>query len=200
MRIGIVSDLHGNIEGLNLALERMGAVDEVFCAGDAFDQHRFSNEVVARLREIGARYILGNHEEVLLGPQGVRAQERAYVDRDLLGWTRSQPRMIRTRADGKTILMFHSTPWAPYGEYLYPHSRELAQLGSLDADFAIYGHTHTRMALELDGTLVINPGSAGVTTDYGNGRRLSYAVLDTGSGEVSFDEFKAAPRGAPPAS
>ena len=157
MRIGIVSDLHGNIDGLNLALERMGGVDEVLCAGDAFDQYRFANEVVARLREIGARYILGNHEEVLLSPQGVRAQERDYVDGDLLEWTRQRPRMIRTRVDGKTLLMFHSTPWEPYGEYLYPHSQELSRLGAVDADFAIYGHTHTRLARQIEDTLVINP-------------------------------------------
>ena len=50
MRIGIVSDLHGNINGLDLALERMGDVDEVCRPGDAFNQDRFSNEVVARLR------------------------------------------------------------------------------------------------------------------------------------------------------
>ena len=191
MRIGIVSDLHGNIEGLNLALERMGAVDEVLCAGDAFDQYRFSNEVVARLREIGARYILGNHEEILLSPQGVRAQQREYVDGNLLDWARGMPRMIRTRVDGKTLLMFHSTPWEPYGEYLYPHSVELGRLGGLDADFAIYGHTHTRLARQLEATLVINPGSTGVPTDNGAGRHLSYAVLDTRSGEVSFDDFDA---------
>ena len=195
MRIGIVSDLHGNIEGLNLALERMGAVDEVLCAGDAFDQYRFSNEVVARLREIGARYILGNHEEVLLSPQGVRAQERDYVDGNLLEWARERPRTIRTRVDGKTLFMFHSTPWEPYGEYLYPHDRELGRLGDLDADFAIYGHTHTRLARQIDGTLVVNPGSAGVPTDNGAGRHLSYAVLDTRSGEVSFDDFDAPPAG-----
>ena len=195
MRIGIVSDLHGNIEGLNLALERMGAVDEVLCAGDAFDQYRFSNEVVARLREIGARYILGNHEEVLLSPQGVRAQERDYVDGNLLEWARERPRTIRTRVDGKTLFMFHSTPWEPYGEYLYPHDRELGCLGDLDADFAIYGHTHTRLARQIDGTLVVNPGSAGVPTDNGAGRHLSYAVLDTRSGEVSFDDFDAPPAG-----
>ena len=195
MRIGIVSDLHGSIEGLNLALERMGAVDEVLCAGDAFDQYRFSNEVVARLREIGARYILGNHEEVLLSPHGIRAQERDYVDGNLLEWARERPRTIRTRVDGKTLFMFHSTPWEPYGEYLYPHDREVGRLGDLDADFAIYGHTHTQLARQIDGTLVVNPGSAGVPTDNGAGRHLSYAVLDTRSGEVSFDDFDAPPAG-----
>lgn len=85
--------------------------------------------------------------------------------------------------------MFHSTPWEPYGEYLYPHSRELERLGELNADVVIYGHTHTKLALRFQETLVINPGSAGLGQDPGNARRLSYAVLDTKTAEVEFDDF-----------
>lgn len=190
MRIGIVSDIHGNINGLDMALGRMGSVDQVWCAGDAFDQYRFSNEVVGRLREIRAHYILGNHEEVLLSPAGIRAQQQANVDRELLEWARARPNKIEATIEGTKLLMFHSTPWPPYSEYLYPHSAELARLGQLDADIAIYGHTHTRLARELEGTLVINPGSTGLAQDPSNGRRLSYAVLDTRTREVRFDDFE----------
>ena len=190
MRIGIVSDIHGNIQGLDLAFERMGPVDEVWCAGDAFDQHRFSNEVVGRLQEIGARYILGNHEDILLSPAGSAAQARPGVDADLLEWTRARPHFVEEKIDGHHILMFHSTPWEPYGEYLYPHTPGLTRLGELEADIAIYGHTHTKLAREIDGTLVINPGSAGFGQDPTNGRKLSYAILDTITAEVHFDEFE----------
>ena len=43
--------------------------------------------------------------------------------------------------------------------------------------------------------LVINPGSTGEARDHSNGRRLSYAVLDTASGEVLIDNFQV---GEPP--
>ncbi|MBW2422383.1 MAG: metallophosphoesterase family protein [Deltaproteobacteria bacterium] len=190
MRLGIVSDLHGNIRGLDLALERMGSVDEVWCAGDAFEQYCFSNEVVARLREIDARYILGNHEEVLLSPAGIRAQQSDTVDSELLEWVSHRPRRIRERLDGCNITMFHSTPWDPSGEYVYPHSNALTRFGALDSDVAIYGHTHTQLAREIDGTLVVNPGSAGFGQDPGNGRRLSFAILDTHTRKVEFDNFE----------
>ena len=189
MRIGIVSDLHGNIDGLDLALERMGDVDEVWCPGDAFNQYRFSNEVVGRLREIDARYILGN-QEVLLSPAGIRAQERDDVDLELLEWCRSRPYFIEEWIDGLHLFMFHSTPWEPYGDYLYPHSPDLQRLGELRADVAIYGHTHAKLAREFDSTLVINPGSAGLGQDPRNGRLLSYAVFDTATRQVDFDDFE----------
>ena len=77
MKFGIVSDLHCNIAGLIRALELMGDVDEVLCLGDSIFEYRFSNEVVEMLRERAAHTILGNHEEVFLGPLGARARERA---------------------------------------------------------------------------------------------------------------------------
>lgn len=184
MRIGIVSDIHGNAPGLEAALEHMGSIDLLICAGDAFDEYRFSNEVVARLRELEARYVLGNHEDVLLSSAGVRARERPGVDADLLAWTAEQPHVLRLEVDGRRILLFHSTPWSPHGEYVFPHSKLLARFGELDVDYAVYGHTHAQVAQRVQRTLVINPGSAGHARDVRNGRRLSCCVLDTRSDEV----------------
>ncbi|MBT7941892.1 MAG: hypothetical protein HN719_00895, partial [Alphaproteobacteria bacterium] len=60
MKLGIVSDLHCNIDGLFQALEIMGQVDELLCLGDSIYEYRFSNEVVALLKERGAHVIQGN--------------------------------------------------------------------------------------------------------------------------------------------
>ncbi|MBL4584810.1 MAG: metallophosphoesterase family protein, partial [Pseudomonadales bacterium] len=158
MRIGIVSDIHGNIEGLDKALEKMGDVDKILCAGDAFDQFRFSNEVIERLQSIGAEYILGNHEEMLLSPAGARAAESKEVDKELLEWTRSRDYRFEMMIGDKRLKMFHSTPWDPRGEYVYPHSQALKQFAEADTHYAIYGHTHTQLARDVSGTLVINPG------------------------------------------
>ena len=83
MRIGIVSDLHCNAPGLRGALDRMGDVEELFCAGDIVLEYRFGNEVIEILRERGARCVLGNHDTVLLGPHGVRARSAAHIKREL---------------------------------------------------------------------------------------------------------------------
>ena len=62
MKIGIVSDIHANIRGFNLALEAMGDIDELLCLGDSIFEYQFSNEVVGLLKERGAYVIQGNHE------------------------------------------------------------------------------------------------------------------------------------------
>ena len=86
MKLGIVSDLHCNFDGLTRALDIMGQIDELLCLGDSIFEYRFSNEVVGLLKERGAHVIQGNHEEVFMGPQGVRARRRDTIDRALLRW------------------------------------------------------------------------------------------------------------------
>jgi putative phosphoesterase len=189
MRIGIVSDIHCNVAGLERALALMGDVDELICAGDSIYQYRFSNDVVRILRERGARTILGNHEEVFLGPHGERARASASVDQQALAWLAAQPLELRTTANGSTIHVVHGSPWEPRKEYLYPHSATLARFAEHDADIVILGHTHYQMARRVGRTLVINPGSVGEPRDPRNDFRLSFAILDTQTEEVTFGDY-----------
>ncbi len=193
MRIGIVSDLHGNAAGLTLALDRMGDVDELLCAGDVVEEFRFSNETVALLRERGARCVKGNHDIGLLSALGSRARRAAHVDPELVRWLDLQPLMIETVINGKTLVMTHASPFAPFNQYVWRHSPELKRFSELGSDYIVIGHTHAQMAVRVGRTLVINPGSAGQAIDVSNGRRLSYAVLETSSGEVVFDDFDVVP-------
>lgn len=190
MRLGIVADVHCNIEGLRRALELMGPIDELICAGDAVYQFRFSNEVVALLRERGARSVLGNHERVLLGPWGERARCRPEVRRDLLDYLAGQPYHMETGVNGRKLVLVHGSPFDPHDEYLYPNSPNLRKLAQIEADFIVLGHTHYHLAARVGRALVVNPGSAGEPRDHRNGFRLSCAVLDTQSGEVTFHHYE----------
>ncbi len=107
-----------------------------------------------------------------------------------------QPLRLETRIDGKSLLMVHGSPFEPRNEYLYPNSASLSKLAALDYDYVVLGHTHYQMAERIGRSLVINPGSAGEARDARNAFRLSYAVLDTASGEVTFDDFQDPTRAA----
>jgi putative phosphoesterase len=189
MRIGIVSDVHCNAEGLRLAIEHMGAIDELLCAGDIVYQYRFGNEVIEVLRDFGARNVLGNHDLTLLGPGGLRAREAATVRQDNLDYLASQPLTVEVEVEGKRLVMTHGSPIEPYDRYVYPGSPELRELADYAADFLILGHTHYQMAERLGRCLVINPGSAGEARDHRNGRLLTCCVLDVSSGEVTFTDY-----------
>ena len=189
MRVGIVSDLHCNLSGLEQALALIGDVDELICLGDSIWEYRFSNEVVSMLQERGAHTILGNHEEGFLGPHGARARQAEWIDRSLLRWLAERPHRLELQLGAKKLLAVHSTPWEPRGTYVYPHSSLLERFGEADADFVLYGHTHHQLVRRCGKVLVINPGSAGDARDTGNDRQLSFAVLDTTSEEVVVTDF-----------
>jgi putative phosphoesterase len=189
VRVGIVSDLHSNAAGLAAALERMGDVDALLCAGDMVEDYRFSNEVVELLRDRDARCVLGNHDLGLLSPHGRRAREAAHVRAANVDWLGGHPLRLDLQLGGMRIVLTHASPCDPGTQYVWRHSPELMRIAEVDADVVILGHTHSRMAERVGRVLVVNPGSAGDARDPGNGRRFSYAVLDTGSGEVTFDDY-----------
>ncbi len=191
MRLGIVSDIHCNILGLERALELMAPFDQLWCAGDAVFQFRWSNEVVGRLRDLSARVVLGNHEDTILGRDGVRALSGETIDQDLVAWMRDQPYRLAETVDGQRVLMTHGSPWEPWKDYHYPHETSFwTNAESLNCDTLIVGHTHFQMAQRFGSVLVINPGSAGDARDHRNDYALSCAVWDTTSGEVAFYDYQ----------
>jgi putative phosphoesterase len=189
LKVGIVSDLHCNLQGLDLALEAMGDIDELLCLGDSIYEYQFSNDVVARLKQRHAHIIKGNHEEGFLSPAGVRARERPGIDPGLLRFLADQPYRRYLELAGKRLLLIHSTPWEPRGEYVHPHSTQLDRFAEADADIVLYGHTHCQVVKRIGGVLVINPGSAGDARDSRNGRQLSCAVLNMSSEEVRVIDY-----------
>lgn len=196
MLLGIFSDIHCNIAGLKKGLELIGEVDEIWVAGDSVFQYRWSNDVVAHLREINAYVVLGNHEDTILGRDGVRAISAATVDQELVSWMREQPYRLTREVDGKVILMTHGSPWDPWDDYHYPHESIWEQAADLGCDVLIVGHTHFKMAEKYGRCMVINPGSAGDARDPNNDYQLSCAVYDTTTDRVTFYDYEDPARAA----
>ena len=75
MLLGLISDIHGNVEAFQRSIAELDhVVDEILVAGDAMYEYRFSNDVVELIQGLNARYIVGNHEMNLLSPGGARAR------------------------------------------------------------------------------------------------------------------------------
>jgi len=189
VRVGIVSDVHGNSLALARGLELMGEVDQLLCAGDIVEEFRFSNETVSLLREREAICVLGNHDSGFLGLHGERARSASHVDHDLVEWLGSHPSSVRLDIDGKQLLMTHASPCSPHTQYVMAGSLEVKRLAAVDADYVVIGHTHCQMVERVGRALVINPGSVGQARDPANGKHLSFAILDTSTDDVYIENF-----------
>jgi putative phosphoesterase len=185
-----MSDVHCNAVAMSQALDELsGTVDEVLLAGDAVLQYRFSNEVIELVRDHGLTYVAGNHELTLLSDDGVRARTAPHVRASNLEFMAAAPKQRDLRYSGKRLLMVHASPFAPFNEYLYPGSPQLARCAEVDADIVVLGHTHVPMATRVGTTLVVNPGSLGQGGEPGQPGMVSYAILDTDSEEVTIRRF-----------
>jgi len=73
MRIVIVSDVHANLAALEAVLrhaEAPGPIDGIWCLGDTVGYGPQPSQCVARLRELGATLVAGNHDRAATGKMG----------------------------------------------------------------------------------------------------------------------------------
>jgi putative phosphoesterase len=180
MRLGLLSDIHGNRVALSAVLDDMPPVDRLVCAGDVVGYNPWPAECVAAVRERGVPTVLGNHDRAVaqgtafrfnsMAAAGVEyANER--LDQDAVEWLRTLPDE-RTVADGRVKLV-HGHPDDP-DRYTYPDQFGPEMLD--DEDVLVLGHTHVQAHRSYDEGVVVNPGSLGQPRD--GDPRAAYAVLD----------------------
>jgi putative phosphoesterase len=197
MKVGLVSDVHNNVETLRYALDQLRGADLIISLGDLVSQYRVSPEIISLARAAGLQGIAGNHEKAILAPCGYPV--RGTLAPDDLAYLESLPTQLRLELDGRAVLAAHGSPWDDPTSmscvYIYESDREaLARLRTEPADVVLLGHTHLAMAVRLAAKLAFNPGSCGEPRDRLG--RLSYGVLDFEVGVATVYEIR---KGSPPA-
>ncbi|WP_049899069.1 metallophosphoesterase [Natrinema sp. J7-1] len=183
MKVGLVSDIHGNRVALEAVLADMPRVDELYCAGDVVGYNPWPGDCVDELRERDVPTVMGNHDAAVVGETPVRFNGMAkagidHADRRLSEaqreWLPGLP-TERHECDGRVKLV-HGHPDDPdrYTRYTYPDEFSPRLLG--DEDVLVLGHTHTQGTRQVAAGIVVNPGSVGQPRD--GDPRAGYAVLD----------------------
>lgn len=160
--LAIVSDIHGNLEALQVVLADIESqhVERVACLGDFVGYGPNPKECIDLAYDFDIT-LRGNHEEGLLEEfQTATFNPRA---RSSLDWTREQLSMLSADRDSNatrwdflgalevtheedSVLYVHGTPRDPISEYLYP--RDVFNLSKLADIFSRFqwlcfaGHTH----------------------------------------------------------
>ncbi|MCU4743181.1 metallophosphoesterase family protein [Natronoglomus mannanivorans] len=180
MRVGLVSDIHGNRVALEAVLSDMPSVDALACAGDVVGYNPWPAECVDAMRKRDVPTVLGNHDAAVVDRTGFRFNGMAqagvkhaieHLEDDHLEWLESLPEE-RLEFDGRVKLV-HGHPENP-DRYTYPEDFSPRLLG--DEDVLVLGHTHVQHAERYADGIVVNPGSVGQPRD--GDPRAGYAVLD----------------------
>jgi putative phosphoesterase len=180
MRVGVVSDVHNNVEALTYALDQLHDCDLVLSLGDLVSDYRVDPRILGLARERGLVSIVGNHEKSILLHPG--SQIRSTLDEDTLAFFRDLPASREIELDGRQVHVAHGSPWDDPTDYrcVYVIERDKHALtrvaGATGADVVLLGHTHRAMTVRVQRTLVVNPGTCGEARDAA--QRLTFARLD----------------------
>jgi predicted phosphodiesterase len=149
MRILVLSDLHSNGTALDAALAAaQGRWDRVVCLGDVVGYGPDPNEAVAKMRELGATTIRGNHDKAvcdLVSVDDFNPAARAAVD-----WTRTclTPEnldYLRALPQGPLeidgLVLVHGA-FHDEDEYVFTPSQALESLLDSSGLITFFGHTH----------------------------------------------------------
>ena len=195
MKIGILADIHGNLDALQSVLKTFvyNEVEKIFCLGDMIGYYHNSLEVLDLLIDMDVKCILGNHEAYLLGylkysPEKWQScfleRVRERISSKNLLWLYSLPKTLEINIDSQKIAFFHGSPWDPLNGYVYPNS-SLEKFLNYKASLFFLGHTHYPMTRKMGNKLIVNPGSLGQPR---SGGWPTYAVIKYPSKKVVFRE------------
>jgi len=149
MRILVLSDLHSNATALDAVLAAArGRWDLSVCLGDVVGYGPDPNEVTARLRELGAQTIRGNHDKAVTGLTAT--DDFNPIAKSAVDWTRAQLRPEHLAwlsalrpgplaTDGVVLVhgAFHDED-----EYVFTPAQALEGLLDSTAEVTFFGHTH----------------------------------------------------------
>ena len=194
MRLGVVSDIHGNRVALDAVVDDMPSVDGVVNAGDVVGYNPWPAECVAAVRERSMPTVMGNHDRAVARSGAVRFNAmanagveyaREQVPDEARSWLAGLPDR-RSVADGR-MRVVHGHPDDP-NRYTYVDEFAPAMLDG--EEVLITGHTHVQGHRAFDEGVVMNPGSVGQPRD--GDPRAAYAVVDLGSDPPTVDERRVA--------
>lgn len=207
MRYAIFADIHSNFDALSAVLDDIpqGSVDAYLCLGDLVGYGAEPDECVARIIEVGATCVAGNHDYAAIGLTSIacfndEARRSVHWTRKRLSeehkaFLRDQP-LVQV-LDGITLV--HSTLMSPeMFNYILEDFDALLCFERLQTPICFMGHSHEPIIFHRKGgvepvfasdmrlgegeSALVNVGSVGQPRDHDP--RASYCLYDSSSRRI----------------
>jgi putative phosphoesterase len=207
VRLGLISDLHGNRLALEAVLEDLeeAGIDRLVCLGDVAAGPE-PRATIERLRALECPVVVGNWDCWLLEGMPHLPGEAGPKLRDQGDWSAAQlgeaeqaflaalPPHVELNLDGAAILCVHGSPRSTTDDIqaTTPDAELAEMLAGTEPAFLAAGHTHVQLARQHGSTLIVNPGSVGLPFNswpVNGALRVSpwaeYAILTIDEGLIS---------------
>jgi putative phosphoesterase len=196
MKLGLISDIHGDPAALELALAHLRSlgVDRIVSAGDLVGYGPSPDRVVELLQDREIPSVRGNHDRWALErgagvPDGFGGGTPSAHSLEHLA---ALPTELVLEADTHVGVIVHGSP-ASDMEFVNRRTHGPAALRrylrELSCDFLVVGHTHQPMwYTSPSGGLVVNPGSIISLPVIDSSK--TFAVVETGTLQVTFHDLE----------
>ncbi len=181
MKIGVISDIHGNYEALKSVLselDRLG-VSEIYSLGDVVGYYSQVNECCEELIKREIPNLMGNHDWYLSsGGFCLRSKsvndclkyQRKIIKEDNIEWLRRS----KVQRFVGNIHMLHGGWSDPIDEYIWEPSEDY--FSKIAGKIFFSGHTHIQVLEQFRDKTYCNPGSVGQPRD--NNPKAAFAVVE----------------------
>jgi predicted phosphodiesterase len=174
VKLGVVSDIHGNLPALQAVVADAGDVDGWLNLGDIVSGPLWPAETAAWLMARGWPAMAGNHERQLLtqAPARMGASDRHAAERlnaAQRAWLAALPAELNPLPGLRCV---HGTPQSdlvylletvtPEGLRAATAAEVAQRLGALPATLLLCGHSHLPRDVTVGGLRIVNPGSVGL--------------------------------------
>lgn len=183
MKIGIVSDIHGNLPALEAVAPKLRPLDRVICLGDVVNYGPWNDECLCLLRELpGFQLVEGNHEALFLGKTPLEEEiplVRSFYHESFPRCSRFD--LIRDLPESLDLYGARFTHTLA-GRKIYADT-PMEWSGSF-----FIGHSHQSFCRFHAGSRLVNPGSVG--QNRAQIRWAEYAVWDTSRDHVDLERVE----------
>lgn len=214
MKIAIISDIHGNYDALEAVLEdidQQGGVTQIYCLGDIIGYGAMPNECTAKIREIGAIRVAGNHDFASVGKLSFEffntyAKKSAVWTKDQL--TQENIDWIQEsdyKKEVENFTLVHGTPFSPeMFHYISTLNDAKVSFEEMNTEICFVGHSHVpivffdtnpisyvvkdEIKISKKEKTIINVGSVGQPRD--ENPKSCYALYDDEEGTVKLVRVK----------
>jgi diadenosine tetraphosphatase ApaH/serine/threonine PP2A family protein phosphatase len=205
MRYLVITDIHANIEALDVCLADAAArrYDRTLVLGDIVGYGPDPNAVIERVIGLAPTAIVrGNHDKIAFGieqAEGFNVSARTAAEWTLHELTPAHREWLVKLPQGPTVVddaveICHGSP-LDEDEYIFDELDARRAIDSSSQRVCLFGHTHVAMAFRLAGRSIglvtppdaglaiegeskylVNPGSVGQPRD--SDPRAAYAIFD----------------------
>jgi predicted phosphodiesterase len=211
MRVGVISDIHGNAAALEAVLAALEGeeLDALWCLGDLVGYGPEPNRCCELVAQRADLCLVGNHDLGVIGsipldefsPDAAAAAR--WTENVLSDSSRSYLESLEPQAEVAGAELYHASPRDPVWDYVLSEPVARESLEITHAAVVMVGHSHVPLAMILEngrangglapgghevdlerGRWLLNPGSVGQPRD--NDARAAYVLLDLDAQRAQF--------------